>query len=421
MNELSWLKDNHAIIHPLLRKRIQRLHAKGRKTAAIPVIIQFEQKVTGTRLDALQKQIGSHSCPVIRHLHLIQSISSKVSAGCLKQLCCCKGIRRIYLDRIKKTSLHIATPSIGSAALQKDKGLTGKGVNIAVLDTGVFPHPYLTRPVNRIVAFKDFVKRRKCPYDDNGHGTHVAGDAAGNGWSSKGKYKGPAPEAGIVGVKVLDKDGMGLDSTIIKGIEWCIKHRKRLKLRILSLSFGGPAFSACVDDPLCQAVQRAVKAGLTVVVSAGNSGPGRSTIESPGNSPLAITVGVVDDRRTLTQADDLIASFSSRGPTFERRTKPDLVAPGESIISLRAPGSTLDRDLPFLRIDKRYYTLSGTSMSAPIVSGAAAQLLQSEPSLTPRQVKAKLTRNAFRLKLGPNTAGSGEINMRFLRRSRRCT
>ncbi|MNI46894.1 Serine protease AprX [compost metagenome] len=283
-----------------------------------------------------------------------------------------------------------------------------------MLDTGVFPHPDLVRPVNRIVAFKDFVNHRKRPYDDNGHGTHIAGDAAGNGWSSKGKYKGPAPEAGIVGVKVLDINGDGYDSTIIKGIEWCIAEKKRLKLRILSMSFGGPVNTSCKDDLLCQAVDKAVQAGLTVVIAAGNSGPGRKTIESPGINPAAITVGAVDDRRTLTQKDDRITFYSSRGPTPCGKIKPDITAPGESVISLRAPGSQLARRFPYMRIGKQYFVLSGTSVSTPIVSGAAAQLLQSCPSLTPGQVKARLKRNAFRLGLKPNTAGSGEINMRFL-------
>ncbi|MDQ0191676.1 serine protease AprX [Paenibacillus wynnii] len=346
-------------------------------------------------------------------------MSSKVSVHCLKRMCSWDGVKKIYLDGIKKTSLYIATPSIGSTVVQKKKGLTGKGINIAIIDTGVYPHPDLTRPVNRIVAFKDWVNHKKRPYDDNGHGTHVAGDAAGNGWVSKGKYKGPAPKAGIVGVKVLDKDGNGFDSTIIKGIEWCISNRKRLKLRILSMSFGGPMTSPCKDDPLCQAVEKAVKAGLIVVVAAGNSGPGRRTIESPGNSPLAITIGAVDDRRTLVQADDRITSFSSRGPTLDGRIKPDIVAPGETIISLRAPCSQLDREFPFLRIGKKYFVLSGTSMSTPIVSGAAAQLLQCNPSLSPKQVKEKLKRNTFRLKLGPNTGGSGEINVRFLQGNKR--
>ncbi|WP_052088033.1 S8 family peptidase [Paenibacillus wynnii] len=415
MDGQIWLHKNSDKLNQPLRKKIRQFTVRGRKPAAIPVIIQFQQKLTPASLQSLQKHLGQHTCPIIQRLPLFNSVSSKVSVQCLKRMCSWDGVKKIYLDGIKKTSLNIATPSIGSAAVQKKKDLTGKGINIAIIDTGVYPHPDLTRPSNRIVAFKDWVNHKKRPYDDNGHGTHVAGDAAGNGWVSKGKYKGPAPEAGIVGVKVLDKDGNGFDSTIIKGIEWCITNRKRLNLRILSLSFGGPVLTSCEDDLLCQAVEKAVRAGLTVVVAAGNRGPGRSTIESPGNSPLAITVGAVDDRRTLTQADDRITDFSGRGPLIGGRSKPDLVAPGEKIISLRAPCSQLDREFPFLRIGKRYFVLSGTSMSTPIVSGAAAQLLQRNPTLSPKQVKTILKRNTFRLKLGPNTAGSGEINVRFLK------
>ncbi|WP_307584397.1 S8 family peptidase [Paenibacillus wynnii] len=419
MNGQIWLHKNSDKFNQPLRKKIRQSIVRGRKPAEIPIIIQFQDKLTPACLHSLQRHLGHHACPVIQRLPLLNSVSSKVSVHCLKRMCSWDGVKKIYLDGIKKTSLYIATPSIGSTVVQKKKGLTGKGINIAIIDTGVYPHPDLTRPVNRIVAFKDWVNHKKRPYDDNGHGTHVAGDAAGNGWVSKGKYKGPAPKAGIVGVKVLDKDGNGFDSTIIKGIEWCISNRKRLKLRILSMSFGGPMTSPCKDDPLCQAVEKAVKAGLIVVVAAGNSGPGRRTIESPGNSPLAITIGAVDDRRTLVQADDRITSFSSRGPTLDGRIKPDIVAPGETIISLRAPCSQLDREFPFLRIGKKYFVLSGTSMSTPIVSGAAAQLLQCNPSLSPKQVKEKLKRNTFRLKLGPNTGGSGEINVRFLQGNKR--
>ncbi|MFD1774060.1 S8 family peptidase [Paenibacillus rhizophilus] len=415
MDGQIWLQQYAAKLHRPLRQKIQRLSKSGgAKPAAIPVIIQLKHKITPARLHSLKRHAGSNALPVLHRLPLLHSVSSRISVDCLKRMCGCGGVKKIYLDGIKKMSLNIATPSIGSTAVQRKKGLTGKGINIAVLDTGVFPHPDLTRPSNRIIAFKDFVNHRRNPYDDNGHGTHTAGDAAGNGWSSKGKYRGPAPEAGIVGVKVLDQNGNGYDSTIIKGIEWCIANRKRLKLRILSMSLGGPVNSPCSDDPLCQAVEQAVKAGLSVVIAAGNGGPGYGTIESPGNSPSAITVGAVDDRRTLPQADDRITWFSSRGPTQGGGKKPDLVAPGESIISLRAPYSTLDRENPNLRIGKKYFVLSGTSMSTPIVSGATAQLLQRKPCLSPLQVKTILKKNTFRLKLNANTAGSGEINVRFL-------
>ncbi|OMD43260.1 hypothetical protein BSK56_24500 [Paenibacillus borealis] len=416
MNAQLWLQQHATKLNRPLKHKVRQTYASGYKPVAVPVIIQFKRPITSSRLLALHRHIGPQPFIVSRRLPLLNAVSSQVSLKSLERICCWHGVHKIYLDAIKTTSLNIATPSIGASAVRQADGLTGKGIHIAILDTGVFPHPDLTRPVNRIIAFKDFINHRKQPYDDNGHGTHIAGDAAGNGWASRGKYRGPAPEAGIVGIKVLDKNGDGYDSTIIKGIEWCIKHRKRLKLRILSLSFGGPVNTSCEDDLLCQAVEKAVKAGLTVVIAAGNSGPGRRTIESPGVSPSSITVGAVDDRRTLPQGDDQITDFSSRGPAPGGRRKPDIVAPGETIISLRSPGSQLARQYPYLRIDKQYFVLSGTSVSTPIVSGAAALLLQRSPSLSPSQVKTALKRNAFRLGLRPNTAGSGEVNVRFLRR-----
>ncbi|UQZ35970.1 peptidase S8 [Paenibacillus sp. PK3_47] len=416
MREKLWVRQHAAKMNQPLQHKVRNTPATGAKSASVPVIVQFKSPVTPSRIRNLQKHLGVHSFPVKHRLSLINALSSRVSLKCLERICSCNEIHKVYLDTVKHSSLNIATPSIGAAALQTTKGLTGKGINIAIIDTGIYCHPDLTKPVNRIFAFKDFINHRKKPYDDNGHGTHIAGDAAGNGWASKGKYRGPAPEAGIVGVKVLDQNGDGYDSTIIKGIEWCIAERKRLRLRILSMSFGGPVNTSCKDDPLCQAVEKAVQAGLTVVIAAGNSGPGPKTVESPGISPSAITVGAVNDRRTLTQKDDVITFYSSRGPAPGGKVKPDIVAPGESVISLRAPGSLLARQSPQESIGKFYYRLSGTSISAPIVSGAAAQLLQRFPGMSPRQVKAALKKNAFRLGLKPNTAGSGEINVRFLRK-----
>ncbi|WP_342565421.1 S8 family peptidase [Paenibacillus sp. FSL R7-0345] len=415
MSELGWIRHHAAKINKPLKRRLhQHSRSSDRTRKPVPVIVQFKHKLTPARMEALRKHLGEHPFPVKHQLNLLNAVSAQVSVKCLERICSCGEVGKVYLDGVKKASLNIATPSIGSAALQQTRGVTGKGVHIAIIDTGVYPHPDLTRPVNRIIAFKDFINHRKKPYDDNGHGTHISGDAAGNGWSSKGKYKGPAPKAGIVGVKVLDQYGEGFDSTIIKGIEWCIANRKRLKLRILSMSFGGPAAASPEEDLLVQAAEKAVKAGLTVVISAGNSGPAPRTIDSPGVSPSAITVGAVNDRRTVTQADDRITFYSSRGPAPGGKVKPDIVAPGEMVISLLAPGSRLARQQPGLKVGKCYIKLSGTSISTPIVSGAAAQLLQLRPCLTPRQVKAALKRNAFPLKLKPNTAGSGEVNMRFL-------
>ncbi|WP_150266991.1 S8 family peptidase [Paenibacillus tepidiphilus] len=417
MKAKSRNEPHKAAVNLPLARQIRSARNTGGTAAAIPVIVQLKRPVTSSRLANVRKHLGGgHMLRVKKRLSLINAVSAAMSPACLEKLCGCREVGKIYLDTVKKANLNIVTPSIGAAAVQKRCGLTGKGINIAVLDTGVYPHPDLTRPVNRIVAFKDLVNGRCKPYDDNGHGTHIAGDAAGNGWASKGKYRGPAPQAGIVGVKVLDANGDGFDSTIIKGIEWCIRNRKRLKLRILSMSFGGEAVTSCADDPLCQAVEKAVKAGLTCVIAAGNSGPSPRTVESPGISPLAITVGAVDDRRSVRQSDDRITWYSSRGPAPGGRPKPDIVAPGETVISLLAPRSELARQYPYMKIDKQYFVLSGTSVSAPVVSGAAAQLLQRNPCLKPCEVKARLQRNALRLGYKRNTAGSGEVNVRFLLR-----
>src|SRR5699024_9775003 len=151
---------------------------------------------------------------------------------------------------------------------------------------------------------KDFINDRQEPYDDNGHGTHCAGDAAGNGQASDGKYKAPAPEANIVGVKALDKRGSGSLSTVIAGIDWCIQNQLKYNIRILSLSLGSPALESAEDDLVVKAVEQAWDRGMTVCVAAGNSGPLPGTIGSPGISPKVITVGAVNDQNTIDRSDD---------------------------------------------------------------------------------------------------------------------
>ncbi|TVY10336.1 S8 family peptidase [Paenibacillus cremeus] len=383
----------------------------GGKGQHLAVIIQFHRTSRfGRQAEGLRQCLGVLSARRPVGLQMIRSVAVRLPEEGLRRACRLPQVRYIYKDRTKHALLHGATPAIGAAAAQRS-GFTGKGIGIAVLDTGVYPHPDLTRPRNRLAAFKDFVQGRVMPYDDNGHGTHCAGDAAGNGLLSKGKYRGPAPEAEVIGVKVLDASGNGSDSMIIRGIQWCLQHRRRYGIRVLSLSFGGPAASSSARDPLCQAVTRAVRKGLVVVTVAGNTGPRRGTITTPGVSPLALTVGAADVHGTT------VPSFSGRGPAKGGGTKPDLVAPGVGITSLRAPGSVLDRMLPSARVGRRYFTLSGTSMAAPITAGAAAQLLQRFPKLTPAGVKRALKRHAIRLRrgYGKNVQGSGLLNMRFLR------
>jgi serine protease AprX len=214
--------------------------------------------------------------------------------------------------------------------------LTGKGVGIAVIDSGLSRHHGLR---HRVVASVDFTRGGSAE-DAYGHGTHVAGVAAGGA-----EYRGIAPGAHVVNLKVLGKDGTGETSDVIAAIDWAIEHKATYGLRVINLSLGRPVFDSYRDDPLCQAVERAFRAGLVVVAAAGNFGKLEDgtlvvgTVTSPGNSPYALTVGALDTRGTAARSDDVVAAWSSRGPTaMDHLLKPDLVAPGTSLVSLLAPG-----------------------------------------------------------------------------------
>jgi serine protease AprX len=221
---------------------------------------------------------------------------------------------------------------------------------------------------------------------------------------------------------VLGADGVGLTSDVIAGIDWVIANKKRYNIRIINLSLGHPVTEPSTTDPLCQAVERAVNAGIVVVASAGNYGtsatgaPVLGGITSPGNSPLAITVGAIDTLDTLSTSDDRIASYSSRGPTaYEFVVKPDVVAPGTKLVSLEAQNSYLERAFPQWHIagtgKNAYMRLSGTSMAAAVVSGGAALLLNENPSLSPAQLKVALQMGARYMQDGGLIGGgAGSVN-----------
>lgn len=312
---------------------------------------------------------------------------------------------RLWTDGEVRALLDSALPSTG---LRQFIGqYTGRGVTIAVLDTGIHPHPDLG---GRIAGFMDFVEGKSSPYDDNGHGTHVAGCAAGSGERSAGQYCGPAPGSSLVGVKVLNKVGSGTMSTILAGLNWVLQNRDRYGIRILSMSLRAPAQGRAADDPLCRATGRIWQAGIVVVVAAGNEGPSASTISTPGINPDVITVGAMDDRNTPDRMDDGVASFSSRGPTPEGEHKPDILAPGVSVASLRSPGSYLDKGNANARVGEWYFTLSGTSMATPVIAGICALLLEARPDLRPAEVKATLMRTAEDRGLSPDEQGAGYVD-----------
>lgn len=287
--------------------------------------------------------------------------------------------------------LDVAGPALGVDKVWA-KGYKGQGVTIAVIDTGIDPHPDLK---DRIVGFQDFVNKKTEPYDDQGHGTHCAGDAAGNGSESGGKYVGPAPEAKLVGVKVLDKNGSGTFSDVIAGIQWAVDNKAKYNINVISMSLGGSASESYKDDPVAQAVEKAVQKGIVTVVAAGNEGPGAKTIGTPAHAEHVITVGAMDDKGTVSRADDNMAYFSSRGPTrYDGLTKPDISTPGVNIKSTKPGGG--------------YQSMSGTSMATPFMAGLVALMLSAKPNLTPAQVKSLYMETADKFKnYGPNDQGAG--------------
>ena len=265
---------------------------------------------------------------------------------------------------------------------------TGKGVGVAVLDTGIFPHMDFR---NRIRAFADFVAYKSMPYDDNGHGTHVAGILAGDGTASMGKYKGVAPGCGLVALKVLDRFGNGSREQVLRAFRWILDHREQYRIRIVNISVGTTCRSVSDQDILIQGVEKLWDEGLVVVAAAGNQGPKPGSVTAPGSSRKVITVGSSD---MLTGS----SAVSGCGPTAECVCKPDLVAPGNHIVSC-APGTA-----------NTYGVKSGTSMSTPLVSGAIALMLEKDPLLTNVEIKMLLRESTDDMGLPRNRQGWGKFN-----------
>src|SRR5439155_2876886 len=274
------------------------------------------------------------------------------------------------------------------------RGITARDITVAVLDSGVAADPALVSPSNRILASVNFADQRTTS-DPGGHGTHIAGIIAGNGTRSAGEFVGIAPNANIVDVRVLGQTGSGRISSVVRGIEWVIAHKNAYGIRVINMSFGAPVTASYRTDPMSAAVEIAWQRGLVVVAAAGHGGPHRNTVVSPGIDPYAITVGATDDAGTVSRSDDTYAPFSAWG-TADANAKPDLVAPGRRIVSIRVPGSALDTLFPdhlvIAQNGATYLRLTGTSMATPVVSGAVALLLERTPGLVPDQVKSLLVR-----------------------------
>ena len=324
------------------------------------------------------------------------------------------GVDHPVFPTLERTGAAIAA-TVASQAFK----VTGKGIGVAVIDSGItawHDDLYLTRPKSpradpRVVHFKDFTTEvnpniwaSDQPSDEFGHGTHVAGVIAGNGFDSGGARMGVASEAHLVGLKVLDAEGNGYISDVIAAIDYAIAVKDVYNIRVINLSVASGVFESYSTDPLTLAARRAVDAGIVVVAAAGNLGStagGEAQyggITSPGNAPWVLTVGAASHEGTSPRSDDTLAPFSSRGPTWiDFAAKPDLVAPGVGTESLSDPNSTLYSTYADYLLDGTggtpympYLSLTGTSMAAPVVAGTVALMLEANPDLTPNAVKAIL-------------------------------
>jgi serine protease AprX len=381
--------------------------------SAVPVIVYTAPDAADVVQEALPAGVDTTS------LSRFDAVSAYLTADEIDALSQESAVEMIVADNPVfgldyKSSMDITNLAIGlgDVAAPANGGPDGSGVTVAVVDSGVATTSDLGD--SRIVGWKDFVNKKKTPYDDAGHGTFVAGLIAGDGTASlplEGggyatmQFRGVAPAASIVGIKVLDSTGQGRASAVMAGVLWAVIHKDEYGIRVLNLSIGSNPVAPVQYDPIARAVEFAWKHGVTVVCAAGNEGEfGPGGILSPGNSPYVLTVGASDTRQTATLSDDAMTYYSSIGPTlFDEFAKPDVVAPGNRLISMRLPGSYIDLTFPQNLIpvatyaaaapadtQPSYLKLSGTSTSAPVAAGAVALMLSADPSLSPDDVKVRL-------------------------------
>jgi serine protease AprX len=373
-----------------------------------------------------------------RRLNLIGAQVLELPNGQLKKLADHPAISSIHHDRPFTGTMSRVTLATGASSVQRLLGYTGAGVGVAVIDSGVTSwHDDLqyngtssavrTNGGQRVAAFVDFVNGQPTPYDDYGHGTHVSGIIAGNGYDSSGIRAGMAPDAHLVSLRVLDGNGRGVISNVIAALDYIVANKNVHNIRVANLSVGAAVTESFNTDPLTIAAKRAVEAGIVVVTAAGNLGRDSrgvsryGGITAPANAPWVLTVGASNHQGTPTRVDDVVAEYSSRGPTpIDLAAKPDLVAHGTGIVSLSDPNSLFystkasyllkgSRDPGY----KPYLGLTGTSMAAPVVTGTVALMIQANPNLTPNLVKAILQYTAEE---SPNynalTQGAGFLNAR---------
>jgi serine protease AprX len=363
-------------------------------------------EAVGVRTERVWSFIEANQGQLGQEVRLIPAVTATLPREVLADLVRLAPVVKLWENStVEVLAAETATP-VYHGVFSGEYQFTGKGVTVAVLDTGIAPHDDLTVPENRILAWNDLVGAQVEPYDDHGHGTHVAGLIAGNGISSRGRYKGVAPEARLAGVKVLDKTGRGRLSDLLLGMEWCLDNRDNLRIRVINLSLGTRLQGNYDRDPLCRAVALAWKKGIVVCAAAGKAGPDYRDTASPGSSARIITVGNLDGQKTLTVKDERLERRGRPVGAARNFVVPDLVAPGANVVAIKRDGG--------------YCTYSGASTAAPLVSGGAALLLERWPGLQPDQVRRLLQQTAGNVGLGRRLQGAGQLNLdRIFERGRR--
>jgi len=323
---------------------------------------------------------------------LVRSRTARTFAACAVVLASV-GVAIAAADDLPTSTPDVFVPTVDAAALV-EAGYDGTGTTVAVIDTGVADVPAL----DGVVVHQQNISSAPDEGDQFGHGTFVAG-----------LVHATAPGAKIVSVKLSGANGAVDVTQVLAALSWVIANKDEYSIDVVNLSFGNDSQQSAHDSPLNFAVQQVWDAGIVVVASAGNAGDESGTVTKPGDDPLIITAGATDDGGTRDRSDDVIPAFGSRGPTQDGLAKPDIVAPGTRVVSLRAPGSTADTSAPQARIGDEHFRGSGTSFAAPIVAGVAAVMLDVDPTLDPDQVKFGLRRTASPVDGAPNASGKGTV------------
>ncbi|AEY65929.1 S8 family serine peptidase [Clostridium sp. BNL1100] len=351
----------------------------------IPVTVLFNKKLSDTEFSSIEKLLGN---PKLKHkFDIIPGVALNLTKKQISQLEKSDLIQQVEYDAPVHATLNTASSSFGVTQAKSDFNVNGDADNapttystsdvvVAVIDTGI-DSSHVDLDGGKVIAWKDWVNNKTTPYDDNGHGTHVSGIVAGTG-EGNSSYKGVAPGASLIGLKVLDSAGSGTMSNVTAAIDWAVTNKAKYNIRIISLSLGTDASSDGTDSTSV-AINNAFDAGIVPVVAAGNAGPGKATIGSPGAASKALTVGAFAD---VGEKGFFLADFSSRGLTADGRVKPDIAAPGYQITSVQANSTN------------KYIAYSGTSMATPFTSGTAALILDANPSLTASQVVNIITSTA---------------------------